>query len=241
MPTTRRSNIPRFSSLALFALACFLFDAIPGWGAPTIAVNKKGLVAQGITSGGRAIWWSVAHERPDSFVTIVHRLEEQIDTDLDGSVSFPLEGGLPDTSVWVVVDVATGSYATFAPPDFGVTETPLPPESAQAGGAGRGSADAFLEAAHPMIEVLLVRAGQGAWELRVGDGGDTDQDGGIEGEISFAIDGMAPVGTSPLAPAHYADGDLLLSLDIDHLELSSLVVILPPPPGTAAIRAGVRR
>jgi hypothetical protein len=244
MPTTRPSNVSHFGSLALLALASFLLGAIPGWGAPTITIGKKGLVAQGITPGGRAIWWSVAHEHPDSFVTIVHRLEEQTDADLDGIVLFEHEGELPDASIWVAVDVTTGTYGSFAPVDFGVTETSLPPESAQTGVAGRDPADAFLEMAHPMIDVLLVRAAQGAWDLRVGDGGDADQDGGIEGEISFPIDGMAPIGASPAAPARYADGDLLLSIDIDDLELSSLVVSSPPPPpppGIAVIRAGVRR
>ncbi len=132
MPTTRRSTARLLAALPLFGFLSF-FAALPGWGLPSIAVGEKGLVAQGITPGGRAIWWSVAHERPDSFVTIVHRLEEQSDADLDGSVTFEHEGDLPEASLWVVVDVTTGTYATFAPADFGVTETQLPPESAQTG------------------------------------------------------------------------------------------------------------
>ncbi|HEV7670071.1 MAG TPA: hypothetical protein VGS22_16245 [Thermoanaerobaculia bacterium] len=240
MPQIRRPNDRLLAPLALFALVCcFLFAAIPGWGLPTITVDKKGLLAQGITPGGRAIWWSVAHEHPDSFVTIVHRLEEQADTDLDGVVSFEHEGDLPETSLWLVIDVSTGGYATFAPEDFGVTEIPLPPEAAVETG-GRGTADAFREVARPLVEVLLVRAGQGVWTLRAGDGGATDQDD-FEGEISFGIDGMTPVGTSPLAPSRYAEGDRLLSIDIDRLELSSLVVETPPPPGAAAARVGVQR
>jgi hypothetical protein len=229
--------------LAHLAFFAFLLVALPGWGAPTIAAYEKGLAAQGITPGGRAIWWSIAHEHPDSFVTIVHRLEEQIDDDSDGTVHFEHEGDLPQTSVWVVIDVATGAYGTFAPKDFGVSETPLPAEAAVATG-GRGVSDSFREVARPVVQVLLVRAGQGAWILRTGDGGDADQDG-VEGEISFSIDGMAPVGASPLPPSRYAEGDRLLSIDIDQLELSSLAVGSPPPPppppGAAAPRAGVRR
>ena len=178
----------------------------------------------------------MAHERPDSFVTIVQRLEEQVDTDLDGIALFVPKGPVADASLWLAIDVTTGVYCTFAPEDFGVTETPLPPESAVAAGGGRSPSDEFLEVARPFVEVLLVRAGQGAWILRVGDGGATDQDG-FEGEINFPIDGMTPVGTSPAAPARYEMGDRLLSIDLDQLELSSLVV--GPPPLAAG--AGVGR
>lgn len=240
MPTTRHPSVPWLAPLALFAFFSLLLGSLPAWAAPTIAPVPKGLSAQGITPGGRAIWWSVAHERPDSFVTIVHRLEEQVDTDLDGIVHFGFEGELPEASVWVVVDVVTGTYGTFAPADFGVAETPLPPESVVQT-EGRGVSDSFREVARPMLDVLLVRAGQGAWNLRVGDEGDADQ-GGIEGEISFPIDGMTSVGISPAAPAGYATGDLLLSIDIDQLELSSLVVSPPPPPvGSVALQVGERR
>ncbi len=239
MPQTHRSTA---STLSLFALCAFigtfLLAAIPAWSQPTITAVPKGLLAQGITPGGRAIWWSVAHERPDSFVTIVYRLEEQTDTDLDGKVGFAFDGPLPEASLWIAIDVATGSYATYAPEDFGVAETFLPPEAAIEG-SGRTPSDAFREVARPLVNVLLVRAGQGAWTLRAGDGGATDQDG-IDGEISFTIDSMAPVGTSPTAPSRYAPGDRLLSIDVDQLELSTLVVG-PPSTSGAAFGVGVRR
>ncbi len=239
MPQTHR---PAASPLAPFALraflGAFLLAALPGWTQPTITAVPKGLLAQGITPGGRAIWWSVAHERPDSFVTIVYRLEEQTDTDLDGKVGFAFDGPLPEASLWVAVDVATGRYATYAPEDFGVTEDALPPEAAIEG-SGRTPSDAFREVARPLVNVLLVRAGQGAWTLRAGDGGATDQDG-VDGELSFTIDSMTPVGTSPAAPSRYVPGDRLLSIDVDQLELSTLVVG-PPPTTGAAFGAGVQR
>ncbi len=239
MPQTHRSTA---STLSLFALCAFigtfLLAAIPGWSQPTITAVPKGLLAQGITPGGRAIWWSVAHERPDSFVTIVYRLEEQTDTDLDGKVGFAFDGPLPEASLWLAIDVATGGYATYAPEDFGVTEDALPPEAAIEG-SGRAPSDAFREVARPLVNVLLVRAGQGAWSLRAGDGGATDQDG-VDGELSFTIDSMTPVGTSPVAPSRYARGDRLLSIDIDQLELSSLVVG-PLESSGAAFGVGVRR
>ncbi len=239
MPENHPTKASPLTPWALVSLSILI--ACPVLAAPSITQVPKGLSAQGITPGGRAIWWSVAYEHPDSFVTVVQRLEEKVDDDLDGTVAFGYDGELPDTSLWLVVDVATGTYGTFAPVDFGVTETALPPEAAQST-AGRGPVDEFLEAAHPLIDVLLVRPGQGAWELRAGDGADADQDGGIEGEIRFAIDGMSPVGATAAPPARYADGDRLLSIDLEHLELSSLLVSLaPPPPGAAAAQAGVRR
>ena len=234
MPTTPRSFVPS----AFFALACFLFAAVPGWGLPMITAVPKGLVAQGITPGGRAIWWSVAHEHPDAFETIVHRLEEQIDDDRDGSVVLDPKGPVALTSLWVVVDVATGTYATYAPEDFGVSEIPLPAEAAVQS-SGRSPADEFREVARPLVEVLLIRAGQGAWILRAGDGGETDLDT-VEGELSFAIDAMAAVGESPAVPGRYEMGDRLLSIDVEQLELSSLVVG-PPPPAAAGTRTEVVR
>ncbi len=230
MTMIHRLNDRQLAPLAFVAFFSFLLVAVPGWGLPTITLGKKGLIAQGITPGGRAIWWSVAHEHPDSFVTIVHRLEEQTDTDLDGMVVFEREEPIPEISLWIAVDVATGAYATYAPEDFGVTELDLPAEAVVEAG-GRSPADEFREVARPLVEVLLVRPGTGAWIQRAGDGGDTDQDE-IEGEILFPIGGMTPAGTSPNAPSRYVAGDLLLSIDIDQLELSSLVVPPPPAAGT---------
>ncbi len=239
MPQTHRSTASTLSLFALCAfIGAFLLAALPGWSQPTITAVPKGLLAQGITPGGRAIWWSVAHERPDSFVTIVYRLDEQTDTDLDGKVGFAFDGPLPEASLWVAIDVATGSYATYAAEEFGVSETPLPPEAAVESGE-RTPSDGFREVARPLVNVLLVRAGQGAWTLRAGDGGATDQDG-VEGEISFGIDSMTPVGRSPLAPSCYSEGDRLLSIDIDQLELSSLVVG-PLESSGAAFGVGVQR
>ena len=95
-------------------------------------------------------------------------------------------------------------------------------DAAQELAGSLGGAPDLLQDRRELIEVLLVRPGQGAWELTVGDGGPADEDGTGDGHLQASFSRMNPLASlaAPSAPAKLAAGDLLVVVDPETLEVS---------------------
>lgn len=174
---------------------------------PRITFEDYRVVAEGITPGGQAVWLSVAHERGEWLTSLVRRDDVVLDEDADGAVSFAVEPGVPQLSVWAVVDLASGDYALAAPEGTPLREIDFPGNSVTRG--PRGALD-VLENRGEYLEVLLVRPGSGAWGLGVGDGGASDSDNSADGTIRAALDTMRPLAASGTAPAEFRAGDVVI-------------------------------
>lgn len=164
-------------------------------------------MADGVTPGGQAVWFSVAHERGEWLTSLVRRDDIVLDDDADGTVSFAVESGVPQLSVWAVVDLASGRFAVAAPDGTPLREIDFPGNSVTRG--PRGGLE-VLENRGEYLEVLLVRPGSGAWGLGVGDGGASDSDNAPDGTIRAALDTMRPLATSDAAPAEFRAGDVVI-------------------------------
>ncbi len=216
--------MPLKSPLSFFFLSVSVSAAALAQGVepvPKISFQAHSVTVEGISSGGRVVWYSVAREVADDDVaTIVRRSGVRMDEDGDGSVSWDLEGDVPLRSIWVAVDLATGRVAAAAPVGY-----PLRRVGWRGRGLGRdgGRAADRVEDVRTYADVLLVRPGEGAWRLTVGDGSDLDDDGAADGRLAVAIDRLRPVDGSAAevaAPARFGPKDVVVLFDPNRMELT---------------------
>ena len=139
-----------------------------------------------VATGTRIVWFSVAREISRQSTTIVPRYEIGADDDGDGAVRLELGQEVPLRSIWFAVDLATGETGVATPPGFPLLEVDLPGEAIPA-------ALNRLELQRRFAYLLLVRPGVGAWQLRVGDGGESDEDGEPDGTLRAALSSLTPV------------------------------------------------
>lgn len=184
---------------------------------PAIAFEENAVVASGLAAGKTVVWFGVELQVDAEYSTTLVRREDLGTAAADGTARLELGRAVTQRSVWVAVDLETGSYAVAAPPGYRVSrpQQPLTRLGANAGAA----ADDILDD-RPYVMGLVVRPGQGAWAFAGGDGGPRDLDGLSDGHVSFALDQLDPLPGSPAAPAKSAGGDLWFVVDPDRMEIS---------------------
>lgn len=180
---------------------------------PTIELAESAIVVRTGTPGARVVLFGFAH-RERNFITTVMRHEEILDDfDQDGVVALELAEPLPGSGVWVAVDLGSGRSAVAATPGLILREISLPK---------RWIADSLdrLDLELPMAEFLLVRPTVGAWGLRAGDGGASDEDGQPDGRLRAALAGMWNLGDSPLPPQRLQPGDVVVVVEPQSLRFT---------------------
>jgi hypothetical protein len=186
---------------------------------PVISFASEAVTVSGLTPGGKVVWFSVAREISERLATIVRREKIAADEDNDGTVLFEIGRKVPFQSIWVAVDLATGTAAVAVPEGNSLRSVPLP---AQSMGRGEGAEPDWLQDTRGYVEILLVRPGQGAWGATVGDGGKDDDDGAYDGRLRAALPHLRGVGPSPpAAPERFKAGDVVLVIDPNLMEVSA--------------------
>jgi hypothetical protein len=200
-------------------VVCLLWMAAPLFGAPPVLIfEPQAIVASGVTPKGRVVWFSVAREISRRAATIVPRIEQAADDDGDGKVRLDLGQDVPLRSIWFAVDLETGEAGVAAPEDFPLLEAELP---------ARAIPPALnrLDMERQFVYLVLVRPGAGAWKLRVGDGGASDEDGRPDGTLRAALASLEGIGQSPAPPPErFSPKDLLLVIDPNRMEFLRLQV-----------------
>jgi hypothetical protein len=198
-----------------FLLAvCLLLLAAPLRAAepPQISFEVDAVVAQGT----RIVWFSVAREISRQSTNIVPRHAIEADEDGDGVVRLELGQEVPLRSIWFVVDLATGEAGVAVPEGFPLLEMDLPGEAIPA-------ALNRLDLQRRFAYLLLVRLGVGAWQLRVGDGGASDEDGESDGALRAALSSLTPVQEGgPPVPERFSPRDVLLVIDPERMESATV-------------------
>jgi hypothetical protein len=183
---------------------------------PEITFEPGAVVARGITSKGQAVWFSVAREISRRSIHVVPRHAVEVDDDGDGAVRLELEQEVPLRSIWFVVDLATGETAVATPEGFPLLEMDLP-------GKAIPAALNRLDLERRFAYLLLVRPGVGAWQLRIGDGGESDEDGEPDGTLRAALSSLAPLQEGgPPAPERFSPRDVLLVIDPGRMESAAV-------------------
>lgn len=102
-------------------------------------------------------------------------------------------------SIWLVVDFATNTYAVASPAPRGWQWMPknviAQPETAS------------VVVPNSIADVFVVRPPLGIWTAEGGDGRAGDDDGKLDGKVTFTLRNLTPVGSTPPGPAVLAPGD----------------------------------
>ncbi len=177
------------------------------------------IVAEGLSPGADAVWLGVEHGSRRWQLT-VHRIDRLLpDTDQDGRVELLLPDGVPQHSVWAVVDAFTGLAAIATPSGPGPPPVEIAPSSLVPEGT---DPTGVLLTQRRSVEVLLVEPGLGIWRLTAGDGAMNDSDGVVNGELLLSFGQMRQLFDSGPAPQR-ASGSASLVV-IDALTLAPAVI-----------------
>jgi hypothetical protein len=113
------------------------------------------------------------------------------------------------------VDVTPGAFALATPEGMPRREVALPGDSLVR--SPRGAIE-VLQDSRQFLEILVVRPGEGAWRLSVGDGGASDADRQPNGSIQAAFASMQAIQSAKAAPGQLLPGDVIVVVDPRQME-----------------------
>lgn len=187
-----------------------------------VQIGKTTITVTGLAPGSTAIIFGASTEPiPDAYMDRVEKWAASVDdVRRDGTATFDLGKDVPAASVWAVVDVRNGHYATSAG-NHGPPQTTTPRRNPLRKGSA-GTADRFAFD-HRFLLLLYVHPGLGAWTWYAMDGTPADLDGSNGSTAVSLADGKA-VGAAGKVPKEFAPGGLLVAIDYIHLELAVVPV-----------------
>jgi hypothetical protein len=195
---------------ALVPWAGFLLASTAALAQPQITFQDATVTASGITAGGQVAFYGVAHEFGGTRPSIRRWARVLVDEGATGTVALELGQLVPTHSVWFAVDVGTGRTAVSSP-------RPALVRRVAATGPGVGNSpngpSTTFRTAGPMLDFFVVRPASGSWVFLSVDGGAGDEDGAVDGGVTFLLQRATAVGESPQAPASFITGDLVVSVD----------------------------
>ncbi len=201
----------RLVTAMLMALAAAAYGATAKSGL-AIGFDKAAVVVSGVSPNGQVVVFGVARE-VDDFVAKISRRHQVVAADATGSARYDLGRAVPQPSVWVAVDLATGSVATGAPGGGSIVES----DFRGSGPAALGSGLDGIADERPLLDVLVVRPGQGVWYALVGDGGPADEGEPNDGRVEISLAHLRSVGIGAAAsvssPAAFASRDVVVAID----------------------------
>lgn len=193
---------------------------------PSIEIEEGALAVSGITPKGEVVWFGVARETSEYSATVVRRDLVLADEDGDGKVRLELGRPVPVFSVWIAVDLATGAWAAAAPEGSTAAEVPATHRPRGRGEPGRPD---WVEIQRDYVEVAVIRPGEGAWGLTLGDGGQDDGDGAPDGRLTASLARMRGLGHSPAAPERFSPRDVVAVIDPNRMEFYVETLAAPKP------------
>lgn len=199
-------------------------DAAPPAPELTLSLEADAAVVTGLAPGGEALLFTVARE-PLGYLSRVSRRDEVVAADETGMAIFvpTAADGEPvpvaSKSVWVAVDLETGTIATAVGEGFEAPRRGLP-----AGALRRGPSQRLDRLVDRMetAQVVVVRPGlpeaRGIWGLTLMDGSLYDEDSTDDGGLEMAFEHLIPLaGSTAPPPEEAATGDVLVVVDTDSL------------------------
>lgn len=171
-----------------------------------VRFETDGVVVSGATRGGKVASVFADHEvqlfRNGTFV--------MSDPDGDGEFRFSDPKPFSKRTVWASVDLQTGAYSVSSPGGE-LAEIGFRGHALKGNGAGQLKRLEIADA--EVLQILLVRPGQGAWSLRSADGGRADTDGVTDQRFELDIESLEPMPGYGPPPKHFEKGDVIVILD----------------------------
>ena len=142
------------------------------------------------------------------------------DTNHDGSVSLPFPfqvTALPPTGVWAVADLSAHTIASDNPTHNAPAKSPFPAKAFLRDAGGNYTHVQFTAKTYgSLLTLAWARAGLGAWQVSLADGGAPDEDGGPNDRLTFETSSMLrTIGTTDPPPAGgIQPGDMFMVVDV---------------------------
>jgi hypothetical protein len=220
-------------ALIAAVLGCAALEGGGAWAAaPTVQFGEDEVSVGGVSPGGRVVVWWLSHG-VNGYTRWTSRLADVVvDEDGDGVVTVALDRGVPEQSLWAVVDMASGEYALASPLEGPLREVD-PPRGLVGALVGRG----HLDEQRQRLEVLVVRPGEdtesGAWSGGLDDGGPGDGDGARDGNARLRLEGLVPIEEGRAGPPpSFRAGDVVVVGNADELVFwARRAGADPPDPG----------
>lgn len=161
---------------------------------------------EGAAKGGSVLLIGYEQTARD-YSHVFRRVEREGIASADGSVRLDVGRELAQRSFWLAIDLTTSGYGAVAADGSKLREGEFLPGNFRKDSAGRRREAALR---FPYVHAVLIRAGQGAWESTVGDGGPADDDGVLDGTIALATRGFLKRRSGSSDLDEYRAGDLLI-------------------------------
>src|ERR1044072_569418 len=110
---------------------------------PHLSFEDEAIVATGVRSGAKVVWFGVGHAHEQAALHIISRHAMLVDDDGNGEVRFEIQTAVPVHSVWVAVDMETGEDWVAAPEGHELRQLELSAHALHPGAGGGG--DRFEE------------------------------------------------------------------------------------------------
>lgn len=182
--------------------------------------EETAVVAEGLTAGAEVAVLGVGRERA-GFLPQRISVWEVVAADGTGTARLELGRPIPTESSWAFIELGQGEAVLAAPPDTALRQVAFP-------GRGIPASLRTLDDARRELTVLWVRPATdgtaGAWGGAVHDGSELDGDGGQDRAVRVLLDRLEPLGASTVPPETLAEGDVLVGVDPDSLEIYAVHV-----------------
>lgn len=182
---------------------------------PTIEFTAAGITAGNISPAAKVAWLGMVRERIGDVVR-VRFVRGTGRATAQSTVSISEPAADTSSSLWGVINVASGERAASAAPSFGYASD----EIAVHAHIGQSS----IKVESPAVELLYVRPNVGVWSAGTGDGSDLDLDLEPNGIVELSLVTLRPLDDSPAAPGTVEQGDLLVLIDPQGIRVSHWTV-----------------
>jgi hypothetical protein len=203
------SKVVLASALAL-ASPVFAAETALAPGKLAVKFEADAAVATGVTPGATVAWLGISRGRDEWTDHLYHWRQSTTDADKDGVVSYARKGGFPQHTMLLAVDVSTLTCAVGATFPLGDEIPQLDLADAIADPTGLLTA---FEQRGSRIDVLVVRAGVGAWSARVLDGSSLDLDRTRDGVVTIGFGTLRPLAGTTARLDGVLLGDVVAAAD----------------------------
>jgi hypothetical protein len=204
-----------------FLVPVGLLVAVASWAQSgqgvAIAFEESAVVASGLSPGKSVVWFGVERLVDATYSSDLYERSTVDTAAADGTARLILDRPVSAASIWVAVDLETGTFAVTSPVTSQLHRTP---QTASALFPGAGSVSDQFQDTRVYVLGLAVRPGRGAWTFGGGAGGPRDLDKSGSGRLRFALDQFDALPGSPAAPAKAESTDIWFVIDPQAMEIS---------------------
>ena len=194
--------------IALLLLQLIAAGTVPA--SPRVTFEASTISISDVSAKGSVYAFGVAREPRGDHTSVVPRETILSDDDADGIVTWTLPAGVAVRSIWVAVDLTSGSASVATPPGYEAKNVDLTDVHLK-----KDATEAVARLAFPgtLVEIVVIRPGAGVWRETVGLHGPQDETTDSE-KVTISIAGLQPqAGTKGPAPEHLEKGDVVFFLD----------------------------